>query len=150
MRARLVREKPADCLWSLKQLRGGMVDIEFIAQYLALRHASESPDILNCETVALLNNLTRAGHLEASSGALLGDALKMFQALQSTLSLSIKDEITLQRVDGFSEALKSRLADVEKCADFNLLESKVMDTAAEVFALFKKIIDTPASQLPAP
>jgi [glutamine synthetase] adenylyltransferase / [glutamine synthetase]-adenylyl-L-tyrosine phosphorylase len=150
MRARLAREKPADCLWSLKQLRGGMVDIEFIAQYLALRHAAENPNILNSETLALLQNLTRAGYLNASSGALLGDALTMFQALQGTLSLTIEDEITSQRVDTFSDALKARLADVDKYADFNALEAKVTGTASRVFNLFQEIIDTPASQLPAP
>ena len=149
MRARLAREKPTDCLWSLKQLRGGMVDIEFIAQYLALRHAAESPDILNCETGVLLQNLTRAGYLNASSGALLGDALKMFQALQSTLNLSIDGEITAQRVNEFSAALKSRLADIAKCEDFNVLVSRVTGTASEVFTLFQEIIDVPATQIPA-
>ena len=150
MRARLAREKPANCLWSLKQLRGGMVDIEFIAQYLALRHASENPDILNCGTMTLIQNLTRAGYLDGSSGALLSETLRMFQALQSTLSLSIEDEITSQHINEFSDTLKARLADVEKCSDFSALELKVAGAASGVLTLFQEIIETPAKQLSRP
>ena len=36
MRRRLDRENHTECLWALKPLRGGIVDIEFIAQFVAL------------------------------------------------------------------------------------------------------------------
>ena len=58
MRSKLAREKPTNCLWSLKHLRGGMLDIEFIAQYLALRHANTAPSILTNNTLSLIENLT--------------------------------------------------------------------------------------------
>ena len=41
MRARIEREKGSKDVWDLKQVRGGQVDLEFIAQYLQLVHAAE-------------------------------------------------------------------------------------------------------------
>ena len=37
MRARIDKEKGTDDIWELKQVRGGLVDLEFIAQYPATR-----------------------------------------------------------------------------------------------------------------
>ena len=46
MRRRMAETHPTDSLWDVKHVRGGMVDIDFIVQYLQLRHASEHPAIL--------------------------------------------------------------------------------------------------------
>ena len=41
MRARIEKEKGTRDIWDLKQVRGGLVDLEFIAQHLQLVHAAE-------------------------------------------------------------------------------------------------------------
>ena len=41
MRARIEKEKGTRDIWELKQVRGGLVDLEFIAQHLQLVHAAE-------------------------------------------------------------------------------------------------------------
>ena len=43
MRARIAAEKGTDNIWDLKQVRGGLVDLEFIAQYLQLAGAAVAP-----------------------------------------------------------------------------------------------------------
>ena len=43
MRARIEKEKGTRDPWELKQVRGGLVDLEFIAQYLQLVHAAGPP-----------------------------------------------------------------------------------------------------------
>ncbi len=43
MRARIEKEKGTKDIWDLKQVRGGLVDLEFIAQYLQLVHAATAP-----------------------------------------------------------------------------------------------------------
>ena len=45
MRTRIAREFPTQNPWALKHVRGGMVDMDFIAQYLVLRYAHTHPDI---------------------------------------------------------------------------------------------------------
>ena len=46
MRARIEKEKGTEDIWDLKQVNGGLVDLEFIVQYLQLVHAHERPEIL--------------------------------------------------------------------------------------------------------
>ena len=54
MRARIEKEKGTRDPWELKQVRGGLVDLEFIAQYLQLVHAAAHPHVLSQNTVAAL------------------------------------------------------------------------------------------------
>src|SRR5262249_45904469 len=55
MRAAIAREKGEDERWNLKYVAGGLIDIEFIAQYLQLVHAAETPDILDTSTAHVLD-----------------------------------------------------------------------------------------------
>ncbi len=43
MRRRIADEHPRPSPWDLKNRRGGLIDLEFIAQYLMLREAAASP-----------------------------------------------------------------------------------------------------------
>jgi glutamate-ammonia-ligase adenylyltransferase len=45
MRARIEKEKGTKDIWDLKQVAGGLVDIEFIAQFLQLANADESRSV---------------------------------------------------------------------------------------------------------
>ena len=68
MRALIEKEKGTGDIWELKQVRGGLVDLEFIAQYLQLVHAHAHPEVLSTNTVDALVNLERAGLLSAPGG----------------------------------------------------------------------------------
>ena len=60
MRDRIAETFHGDNPWDLKYTKGGLVDIEFIAQALQLVHAPEQPEILNTNTIAALHNLHAA------------------------------------------------------------------------------------------
>ena len=150
MRTRLQREKPAACFWALKMTRGGIVDIEFIAQFLALAHAAENPDILTPSTAGQLANQAAAGILGATHADALGKSLVLWQGLQGLLSLTVEENITPERVEEFSGALKSRLAAAGGAETFDELETKAHDIASDVFRIFQEIIETPAAKLPPP
>ena len=61
MRRRIDQEKGSKNAWELKYVRGGLIDIEFIAQYLQLVHAHERPDILDQSTIGALGEAARGG-----------------------------------------------------------------------------------------
>ena len=63
MRARIAKEKGTSDIWELKQVRGGLVDLEFIAQYLQLVHGPAHPRILSQNTVEASEYLAGAGVL---------------------------------------------------------------------------------------
>src|SRR3954447_8460532 len=54
MRKAIATEKGDSERWNLKYVAGGLVDLEFIAQYLQLVHAAATPDILDTSTARVL------------------------------------------------------------------------------------------------
>jgi glutamate-ammonia-ligase adenylyltransferase len=61
MRRAIAEEKGESDIWDIKNAAGGVVDIEFIAQYLQLIHAADKPDILDVSTVQVLDTAARLG-----------------------------------------------------------------------------------------
>ena len=157
MRARLDGERHTECIWALKHLRGGLVDIEFMVQYLTLKHAPGNPDLLGLGTRATLVALIEGGHLESDDGQTLTDALDLWQGLQGLLALTIKDEVTPEREDDISKALREDLVRVangvpggapSQAADFEQLRETIGNRADKVYALFRDLIENPAAALP--
>ena len=76
MRAMIEAEKGGEGPWDLKQAPGGLVDIEFIAQYVELIHGAAHPELLSTETDAVLVEAAKAGLLPAAEVELLRAALR--------------------------------------------------------------------------
>ncbi|HMK88363.1 MAG TPA: bifunctional [glutamine synthetase] adenylyltransferase/[glutamine synthetase]-adenylyl-L-tyrosine phosphorylase [Methylocystis sp.] len=92
MRARIAREKGTNDPWSLKQVAGGQVDIEFIAQYLQLKHAARHPQCLRTSTSEALAALRDEGLLAPGDAASLVEAWDLYQALTQALRLAIDED----------------------------------------------------------
>ena len=155
MRRRLDGENHTECLWALKHLRGGIVDIEFMVQYLTLKHAARHPDLLGRDIRGTLSALTEAGLLETDDGRTLTGALDLWQGLQGLLALTIEGEIATGREEEISAALKQDLVRAAagaavKVTDYAQLKKTIRARADEVYALFRKMIEDPAAALPAP
>ena len=63
MRQAIAKEKGEGARWDLKYAAGGLIDLEFIAQYLQLVHAAEKPEILDTSTARVLDKASRLGLL---------------------------------------------------------------------------------------
>ncbi len=89
MRARMAEEQRTQSIWDAKHVRGGLVDIEFIAQYLQLRHAHAVPEVLSPNTREALSRLRAAGVLAADAADDLINALDLWQTVQHRVRLNI-------------------------------------------------------------
>ncbi len=147
MRARMDAEHHSDSMWELKHLRGGLVDIEFLAQYLQLRHAHDHPRILSPNTRTALTNIRDAGLLEAADGGLLIEALDLWQAIHGMLALTIEGDMRGVREDGLPGALRETLARIAGAADFAALSGKIEATSRRVHERFVALIEAPAQAL---
>ena len=65
MRERIEKANRAPQAWDVKHMRGGLVDVEFLAQYLILRHARSQPEVIAAETPEAFRRLAAAGVLAA-------------------------------------------------------------------------------------
>ncbi|KAF0143814.1 MAG: glutamate-ammonia-ligase adenylyltransferase [Rhodospirillaceae bacterium] len=143
MRERLTREKKVTSLWVVKYVRGGLVDIEFIAQYLQLRHASMYPRILSPNTATALHRIQAAGLLHAADAQVLLEAHAFWMALHGMLRQSIDGVFD----DNAPPGLKEKLCQVGKASDFEDLKRQMETHAARVYALFEDLIEIPARRL---
>ena len=70
-------------LFDLKQDTGGMIDIEFIVQYLVLRHACAYPQLTaNAGNIALLHRAGELGLIDSRLAAAAADAYRVMRKLQ--------------------------------------------------------------------
>ncbi len=74
--------------FDLKHDAGGMVDIEFIVQFLVLAYAHAFPQLVgNLGNIALLRMAGEAGLIEAQSAQQVGNAYRLLRARQHRLRL---------------------------------------------------------------
>jgi glutamate-ammonia-ligase adenylyltransferase len=87
MRRDLGSRKPGDT-FQLKQDAGGLVDIEFIVQYLVLAHAHDQPALLEwTDNMRLLDTAAVCGVLDAREAATLQDIYIEYRTLLHRLAL---------------------------------------------------------------
>jgi glutamate-ammonia-ligase adenylyltransferase len=88
-------------LFDLKHDPGGMVDIEFIVQYLVLAHAHAHAQLLgNLGNIALLRIAGELQLVDAALAAAVGDAYRTYRRLQHGLRLNAEaEEAAPTRVD---------------------------------------------------
>ena len=87
IRVRMERElaKEADDAYNIKVGPGGLVDIEFIVQFLQLRFGREQPALLSPHTGASLRTLQAEGLLQEASAAKLEEAYYYYRRLETRL-----------------------------------------------------------------
>jgi [glutamine synthetase] adenylyltransferase / [glutamine synthetase]-adenylyl-L-tyrosine phosphorylase len=79
-------------LFDLKQDAGGMIDIEFIVQYLVLKYAPQYPQLsANIGNIALLKLCGELGLIDADLAANCADAYRLFRKLQHGIRLQGED-----------------------------------------------------------
>jgi glutamate-ammonia-ligase adenylyltransferase len=93
MRKKMLDAHPnRGALFDLKQDPGGMIDIEFIVQYLVLRHAHAYPQLTaNTGNIALLRACGELGLIDAQLALAVGDAYRALRKLQHQMRLQGQD-----------------------------------------------------------
>ncbi len=84
-------------LFDIKHSEGGMVDIEFIVQFLVLAYSADHESLTaNAGNIALLKRAGELGLIEPALAAKVADAYRRFRARQHALRLAGSD---MSRVD---------------------------------------------------
>ncbi len=141
MRERIAREHPARSDWQVKYLRGGLIDLEFLAQTLQLRHAHDHPEVLAENTQDAFARLADAGLLDRAEADSLIDATRLMRRVQGLLRLLAGDGFDENRAP---EGLKAQLAAACGADDFEALRRRVLATAERVRHIFARHVPTPA------
>jgi len=137
MRAKIADEKGTEDIWDLKQVRGGLIDLEFIAQFLQIVSAAEHPDVLDQNTEMALTKLSAAGVLAPGDAEILIPAARLYHTLTQVLRLCLDKPFAAAEAP---LALRDLLARASDMPDFDTLEATLRDTLAAVHAAFDRII----------
>jgi [glutamine synthetase] adenylyltransferase / [glutamine synthetase]-adenylyl-L-tyrosine phosphorylase len=138
MRRAIAQEKGEDDFWDLKYAAGGTLEIDFIAQYLQLVHASEKPDILDVSTLQVLERAEQLGVLPHASAEVLRAAVRLYHDLTQILRLCVSERF---KPETAGDDLLHVMARAGDAPDFSSLEARVKETQAEVRRLFGVIVE---------
>jgi glutamate-ammonia-ligase adenylyltransferase len=138
MRRRLEKEKGSKNPWEIKQVAGGLIDVEFIAQYLMLRSAPTQPGCLATTTGLALERLRDCSLLDADAAERLIAASRLYQGLTQALRLAIDGEFKPAKAPRGLVEMLLRAADAP---DLARLEAELVDTQARVRALFITLVE---------
>jgi glutamate-ammonia-ligase adenylyltransferase len=140
MRIRIDKEHRSDFIWEIKYMRGGLVDIEFIAQYLQLKNAHYHPEILSTNTSEALQNLRDKDLLKEQHAAPLLEATKLWQTIQGMLRLTIEGYFKPEREQEIPAALIQILGKAVACKNTKELKAHIKETAGRAYQVYRELI----------
>ena len=139
MRALMRKEQGDRGLWDIKRQPGGLIDAEFILQYLAVKHALVAADT---RPPSLIAGLIAAGALSSADGEALAAAIGLWSRLQFMIRLTTEDDVAPEHLP---LGLKQKLARAAGVLDDGALKRLMAETARTVSAFYEKIITEPAT-----
>lgn len=137
MRSRIDKEKGTQDIWDLKHVHGGLVDLEFIAQFLQVVSAHEHPEILDQNTARALEKLEGTGVLPEREAQQLIPAARLYHNLTQVLRLCLERPFDAQTA---SPGLKELLARAADMPDFQTLENHLAETLRSVRESYERIV----------
>ncbi|MCY1648677.1 bifunctional [glutamine synthetase] adenylyltransferase/[glutamine synthetase]-adenylyl-L-tyrosine phosphorylase [Caulobacter sp. SL161] len=136
MRQLMERERPGKGDWDLKLDPGGLVDIEFAAQFMQLAHAAADGP-LRQNTGEALAALREAGLADPGALSRLEAAWRLEQDLSQLIKVALEDGAD---VEAEPKAFKALLAKAGGVAQFKSLKPKLAKAKAEARAAYEAVV----------
>jgi glutamate-ammonia-ligase adenylyltransferase len=136
MRALIAREKPPSGFWDVKLAPGGLVDIEFAAQYLQLAHASAGGP-LRVHTADALAAMAEAGLAEPAPLGALVEAWRLQQDLSQLMKLAVTDTAD---PDSEPKGFQAALARAGHARSFAALRTRLVRVRAAATLAYDRLV----------
>jgi len=137
MRKLIAQEKGDANPWDLKLARGGLMDIEFIAQTLVLRHANSVVSLRQYNTANILLAAREEGILANEDAVCLLEGYGLMRDLMQWQRAMVVGEFNPATAD---RSFLKRLAAIIGLPDFRLLDSHLKQTQAKIRAIFEAVL----------
>jgi len=137
MRALIAKEKGDADPWDLKLVAGGLLDIEFAAQFLVLAEACAHPEIRDVSTRAAIAKAGAAGLIAKDHAQALVEAHRLFTGATQIMRLAVDGPFHPSKV---AAGVKRRIAAAAALPDFATLEGAINDARGEVREAYAAIV----------
>ena len=141
MRRRVAAEHPSEDPWDIKHVRGGLLDAEFLAQYLILRHAGTTSSLIEGNTARAFERAGTEGVIAIDYAAELAAAARFLRTMQALLRLCFGGNFDEAQAPA---ALGALLAQAGGTRNFSALRKKLQRTEKQVAKQFRAMIERPA------
>ncbi len=144
MRQRIETEKPPASVWDLKLLSGGIIDIEFIAQFLRLMATTNgvNAEDVGTRTSDVLRKLAPSQLGDGETKTLL-EALALYQEISQITRLCLSETFDPPQAPA---AFRELLLNICDFPDIDRLQLHVSDTSNAVRDIFTRTIGAPQAQ----
>jgi len=136
MRELMARERPPKGAWDLKLSPGGLVDVEFAAQFLQLAHAAEGGP-LNPHTADALAAFQGSSLADDRRLAALTAAWRLQQDLTQLIKVALEDDADPAREPA---AFRALLARAGHARDFRQLKSQLAKAQAAAHGAYQAVV----------
>jgi [glutamine synthetase] adenylyltransferase / [glutamine synthetase]-adenylyl-L-tyrosine phosphorylase len=137
MRALIAQEKGDADPWDLKLARGGLTDLDFIAQALVLAHAHAHPGLAAPSTDATFAQARHVGLLSEADAATLVEAHKLLNDIFQWQRLAIEGAFDVKTVP---PVIMKRLAAVAGLPSAKVLAQHLDEMRGRVRDVFERVL----------
>ena len=137
MRDRIRKAQGRSDTWSIKHKPGGLLDVEFIAQYLQLAHASSNPEILAGDLVAIFETAGTIGVISPEAAGDLADAARLWHNLQGILRLAAEGDFDQDTATVASRNVIGRSCGAEV---FSVLVESIRETGERAAGYYAELL----------
>ena len=135
MRAKLDAEFGSNNIWETRYVRGGLVDLEFLVQFLLLREGHEHPGIFTPSLAGSIDHLAALGAIAKDDAESLKAAYELMLGVRGLLRLCLG---ATTREEDFSRGLQNLLSQATGSEDFAALKSRLAQAEGLVYALYQQ------------
>ena len=137
MRDKIAAEKGTQNHWDIKNVRGGLIDLEFIAQFLQLIHAAKHPDILETSTLGALRRLRDKGLLSPNHAEVLLPAGRLLSDLTQIMRICSEGPF---KPETAPLGMRELLTRAGESPTFEAMECRLIESLASVAQAYDEIV----------
>ncbi|MBV8565213.1 MAG: bifunctional [glutamine synthetase] adenylyltransferase/[glutamine synthetase]-adenylyl-L-tyrosine phosphorylase [Methylobacteriaceae bacterium] len=137
MRALIARVKGAGGDFDLKIAPGGVIDVEFITQFLVLAHAHEHPALMQVAPQDILRAAREAGVIGRGEGEALAEAHRLMSDFVEMVGTCLEDDFDPATAP---EGVQRKVAAALNLPDFRTVERELSEARARVRVIFAAML----------
>ena len=137
VRQKYFEELGSENIWSVRQVRGGLVDAEYILQFHLLKEGHKHGGIFNPDFETALGNLEQVKAITKKDAASLLKAHDFYLEIHGLLRLCHAEN---PNFEDLSPSLLSLMAGATEIPNAGALNTALKETQAWVYTLYKKHI----------
>lgn len=135
VREKYFLEHGTESVFGVRQVRGGLIDAEYILQFYALTKGHENPDVFDPDFATSLDNLLKIKAFSENQAKLIEAAHDLFLEIHGLLRLCHEEN---PKESGLAPSLLTLMASTVGVPSGPALRNKLIETQKAVSGLYKK------------